>query len=83
MVWPGRQDVFGVRSRAPAIVATDAHLLVVKIEGYGIALRQFVDVLGFFEVLHCEGPGADVDCGHADGDETNAIAVGQGHPPDI
>jgi len=30
MVGLGRQDVFGVRSRAPAIVATDAHLLDVE-----------------------------------------------------
>ena len=62
MVGLGRQDVFGMCSRTPAIIATDAHLLIVKVDGYGIALWQLVDVPGFFEVLHCEGPGTDVGC---------------------
>jgi hypothetical protein len=79
----GWQRILRVCSRTPAIVSTDAHLLIVKIDGYRIALWQFVDVPGFFEVSHREGPGTDVDCGHADSDEAYTLAVGQSHPPDI
>ncbi len=72
-----------MRSRAPAIVAADTHLLIVEVDGNSVTLGQFVSVRGFLKVVHRVGPGTDVDCGHPDGDKTHAITVGKGHPPDV
>jgi len=69
MVWLGGQGIFRMCSRTPAIVTTDTHLFIIEIDGYSLSLWRFVNVFGFFKVLHREGPGTDVDCGHTDSDK--------------
>ena len=68
---------------SPAVVAADAHLFVVEVYCEVFSSGQFVDVLCFFEVVHCVGPGTEVDEWATDCEQAEAVVVGECYPADV